>query len=236
MRKILAQLSVTTIITFCTLATSLHAAEPPNSNAPGRNLALPANGGAIAWYTSKGEKTQMADLVSDNNNAPGWRSKDAYLPQEIVFAFDKDGIAAIDKIVINPKNPEPGPTWAKTFLVLMSQKSPLSGFKEVGQFDLTDEPKDQSFAVEQPARFLKIRIIKNGGGPYTSIGKVKILEGAKTLLVNIPAESDSGKGGPVVDEPGITAETEPNNSPSEAIGLLPGQRIKGTIDPLGEQD
>src|SRR4051812_43908684 len=236
MRKVLAQLSITKILTFCTLATSLLAAEPPNSIAPARNLALPANGGAIAWYTSKGEKTQMADLVSENNSAPGWRSKDAYLPQEIVFAFDKDGIAAIDRIVITPKSQEPAATWAKTFLVLVSQKSPLTGFKEVGQFDLIGDPKEQTFPVGQPARFLKIRIIKNGGGPYTSIGKVKILEGAKALLANIPAESDSDKGGPAVDETGVIAEREPNNSPAEAIGLLPGQRIKGTIDPLGEQD
>ena len=74
MRKVLAQLSVITIITLCTLAISLLAAESPNSKAPARNLALPGNGGAIAWYTSKGEKTQMADLVSESNNAPGWRS------------------------------------------------------------------------------------------------------------------------------------------------------------------
>ncbi|MDB6034250.1 MAG: Mg-chelatase subunit ChlD [Verrucomicrobiales bacterium] len=179
----------------------------------------------------------MADLVSDADNAPGWRSKDGYLPQDIVFAFDKDEIASIDRIIFNPKSSEPAETRATHFLVLTSQKSPLSGFKEVGQFELAAEPKEQTFTIQQPARFLKIRVIKNGGGPYTSIGKIRIIEGPKTLL----AETETRQSGAVsqslsLDEADAIEEKEPNNSPAEAAALVSGQKVKGRIDPLGEQD
>lgn len=232
------------LIVAAALSSTVRIASAQNSPAPpkqpaARNLASQPSGGAIAWYTSKGPQTQMADLVNANNNSPGWRSKDGYLPQDIVFAFEKDEVASIARIIINPKNPSPSNTWATSFLVLVSQKSPLSDFKEVGQFTLTPEPREQTFEIQQAARFLKLRIIKNGGGNYTSLGKVKIIEGPPTLaaLAKVsmgPASAISLES--AVNDRSIPEEREPNNSPAEAGYLLPGQRIRGKIDPLGEQD
>jgi len=92
-------------------------------------------------------------------------------------------------------------------------------------------------------------MIKNGGGPYTSVGKIKIVEGPKDWLAkvipgSVPAGrpedrigSGSSSGLPVLNEPGmIEEEKEPNICQVRAMTLVPGKRFKGKIDPLGEQD
>jgi hypothetical protein len=67
-----------------------------------RNLALPALGGAIVRYTSKGKHELIGQMVDGSTETPGWRSKDGYLPQDVVFAFRGDHSALIDRIVLNP--------------------------------------------------------------------------------------------------------------------------------------
>ncbi len=202
-----------------------------------RNLALPTNGGVVVSFTSREEKSLLGNLVDGNKDAPGWRSKDGYLPQDIVFAFEKDEIAAIDRLVLNPQNPNDRATWASNFIVSVSTTSPLSGFQEVGQFTLLPEPREQEFAVGKPARFLKLRIVSNGGGPFTSLGKVKILEGSPQLLEELEAKTAaSNSKAAAVNEAGVVLEQEPNNTTAEAKLLEPGKRLKGSIDPLGEED
>src|SRR6185369_4629616 len=113
-----------------------------------------------------------------------------------------------------------------------------SGFQEVGEVTLRAETADQEFAINRAARFLRIRITANGGGPFTSLGEIKVLEGDKELLAALPLETKSARN-KAVPQIGFTdaiAETEPNNTPSEATLLASGSRIRGMIDPPGEED
>ena len=125
----------------------------------------------------------------------------------------------------------------------VSAESPLDGFQEVGQFTLQQEPRDQAFPIGRRARFVRLRILENFGGRYTSLGEVKLLEGAapdyESVLRETP-EATAISPGPApsrpIDETGVALETEPNGTPAEANLLELGRRTKGVIDPLGEDD
>jgi tetratricopeptide (TPR) repeat protein/Mg-chelatase subunit ChlD len=210
-----------------------------------KNLALPVLGGAIVWFMSQdGERHGVHHLIDDRTDTGGWRTKDGYLPQEVVFAFREDRPALIDRIELNPKSHHDPSTWPKRIAVAISTDSPLDGFQEVGQFSLRQEPRDQAFAIGRRARFVKLRILETFGGGYSSLGEVKLIEGAavgyESILRSGPetstASGSSTVAGPTIDETGFAMETEPNNAPTEASRLELGRFSKGVIDPLGEQD
>src|SRR5262249_37896321 len=143
------------------------------------NLALPALGGAVARFTSQhSDRAGVHYLVDGRTDTPGWRSADSYLPQEVVFAVRADQEALIEQIVVNPASNHPPATWPQVITVSVSTESPLDGFQEVGQFILTQEPRDQAFPIGRRARFVRLRILKNFGGNYTSLGEVALLEGS----------------------------------------------------------
>ena len=125
----------------------------------------------------------------------------------------------------------------------VSAESPLDGFQEVGQFTLRQEPRDQAFPIGRRARFVRLRILENFGGRYTSLGEVKLIEGAapdyESVLRETPEAMAISRGAAPsgsIDETGVALETEPNGTPAEANPLELGRRTKGVIDPLGEED
>jgi VWFA-related protein len=84
-----------------------------------------------------------------------------------------------------------------------------------------------------------MRILENYGAKETSVGEVKIIEGRapdyrSVLLRDDPAPGTTGV--TATEEANIASETEPNNSRAEANTLEFDNRMKGTIDPLGEKD
>ncbi len=207
-----------------------------------KDLALSGLGGSIVRFTSQGGGDRGAiRLVDGGVDSSGWSSTDDYLPQDLVFAFRGDQVALIDRIVLNPKTNDDQATWVKTFTVAVSTENPLDGFQEVGQFTLTQEPRDQAFPIKRRARFVKLRVLKNYGGNRTSLGEVKIIEGAEPgyeSILTAPATplSSTSAGAPPVDEANVAVETESNNTSAEANPLALGRRTKGTIEPLGEFD
>src|SRR4051812_23985062 len=144
-----------------------------------RNLLSPQNGGTVVLFTSRDPKSEIAQLTDGKTDTAGWRSRDGYVPQDFIFAFEKDRVMPIRSVVLNPKNPNPINTWASNILISVSLDNPLSGFHEVGEFTVRPEAADQEFAINRAARFLRIRITGNGGGPFTSLGEIKVLEGDK---------------------------------------------------------
>jgi Mg-chelatase subunit ChlD len=209
-----------------------------------KNLASPALGGALVRFTSQhSDRDGVHQLLNGRTDTPGWRSADRYLPQEFVFAFRGDQVALIDRIILHPKAPHEPTTWPKRISVSVSAESPLDGFQEVGQFTLQQEPGDQAFPIGRRARFVKLRILENFGGGYTSLGEVKLLEGAaldyESILGEKPQAMVISRGGAPsgsIDETGVALETEPNGTPAEANPLELGRRTKGVIDPMGEED
>lgn len=205
------------------------------------NLASPALGGVVAWFTSQREDHGVEYLVDGRADAPGWRAADGRLPQDVVFAFDRDQVALIDRIVLTPSSVDDRGSWPKLVEVLVSQDTPLDGFETVGRFDLTRDPRGQAFAIGREARFVKLRVLETFGGAPASLGEVQLLEGARAgyvpALARAPAaEPDAGGAGPGLAPFEGAAEAEPNDHPGEATALVPGQRTVGAINPLGEDD
>jgi Mg-chelatase subunit ChlD/osmotically-inducible protein OsmY len=208
-----------------------------------KNLALPALGGAVVRFTSQRERGGVHQLVDGRTDTPGWQSADHYLPQEFVFAFHRDQVALIDQIILHPKTHEDPTTGPKLITVSVSAESPLDGFQEVGQFTLQQEAREQAFPIGRRARFVKLRILENFGGRSTSLGEVKVIEGAAADYESVVRTAPEATAVPrdaaprgAMDEAGVMREAEPNGTPAEANALEIGRYIKGVIDPLGEKD
>jgi len=226
------------------------------SDAP-RNLASSALGGVIVRFTSARDHSFAGSLIDGSTDIPlharvpkgGWISTDARLPQEFVFAFRGDQVALIDRIVLNtaPDREETSSAvadprnWPQQISVAVSTDNAFDGFQDVGQFTLQPRAGEQSFPINRRARFLKLRILRNFGGPYTALNEVKILEGAapgyQSILQTSQAKLAAAVAAvPPVDETGVDIEKESNNGPAEANPLRLGRKTRGSIDPLGEED
>jgi hypothetical protein len=166
----------------------------------------------------------LHQLLDGRTDTPGWRSADGYLPQEFVFAFRGDQVALIGQIILRPKTPHDPTTWPKRITVSVLAESPLGGFQEVGQFTPRQEPRDQAFPIGRRARFVKLRILENFGGEYTSLGEVKLLEDAaqdyESILRETPEAMVISRGAAPsesIDETGVALETEPNGTPADDL-------------------
>ncbi|HEU5300462.1 MAG TPA: VWA domain-containing protein, partial [bacterium] len=210
-----------------------------------RNIALAAAGGVVARYSSLRGHHAAADLIDGSSSARAWVSSDGYLPQEIVLAFRGDLEALVDRVVLTPGGEESYDTrpdsWPKVITLAVSSVSPLGPFEEIGEFTVPQEARPHTFPVGRGARFVRLRILKNHGGQRTSLAELEVIEGNAPGYVSILARPASAAAGSAaaaaqVDEQGTALEREANNTPADANPLEPARRIKGTIDPLGEQD
>ena len=209
-----------------------------------KNLALPALGGAVALFTSQDEEAGgVRQLVDGRADTRGWRSTDGYLPQEFVFAFHRDREALLDHLVLNPETEHPEVTWPRVVDVSVSNDSPFDGFEDLAEVTLTQEPRDQAFPIGRRARFVKLRILENYGGEYTSLGEVQFLEGTAPNYQSILMGADE-----IIDDPTGTTlglsgdategamEVEPNDNPLDANAVEFGQSFRGAIEPRSDQD
>ena len=206
------------------------------------NLALWQLGGVVAGLSSQ-ELTEQhgAYMLFDGGvESGGWKSLDDYLPQEIVLAFKADQEAYIDRLVVDSQNGFEPATWPKRVSVSASTENVLDGFEPVGEFDLKQESGPQLIPVGRGARFVKLRILENYGGPFTSLGEFEAIEGSRegyaSILLAEPRADQSVDQPLTDDELESVPEVEPNNSPEQADGLQIGRRTKGVISPLGEDD
>jgi Mg-chelatase subunit ChlD len=206
-----------------------------------RNLALPALGGDLVFFTSE-YPTHEAYQLMDGDPARDWRSADAYLPQEFVFAVRDDRAALIDRLVLS--SAAAAPTMPKLVSVSTSLTSPTDGYDEVGRFTLKEQAGDQAIPVGRRARFVKLRILENYGSTLlTSLGEVRLMEGNaagyQSVLFAKGDTAASGAAPPAasaVDAPGAADERETNDSVAQANPLALGGSVRGRIDPVGEHD
>jgi hypothetical protein len=115
------------------------------------------------------------------SNVPSWRSQNASVPQEMVFALPQT--LRINRIVLLPRAADPEETWVKDFEVLVSTQSADAGFTSIlrGTLDLdkaragvtVDQANLPRFDVpDATARWVMLRVLSNqGSGEYTSLAE-----------------------------------------------------------------
>ena len=108
-----------------------------------KTLHRPGSAEQLVCFTSAKHSATSSALVDDSAEN-GWISIDEHLPQDFVFAFHRDHIALIDKVIINPAAKNPA-TQAKTVAFYVSSDSPLDGFQEAGRVAIAQEPGYRSF-------------------------------------------------------------------------------------------
>lgn len=209
------------------------------------NLARPELGGVLVRLTSSKRPPHLVRRLTDGIvNGPAWRSWDDYLPQDFTFAFNDDAAALIESVHIGLPANEDSSTWPRRVALLLSERHPLDGFTEVGTFELMRQPGIQEIPVGREARFLKLRLLENSGGPFTSLSEVAIMEGhdegyvplhlREDAILNF--ESKKRLNEEIAESEDIIPEAEPNDNLNQANFLPMDVVTRGVIDPLGEAD
>lgn len=154
---------------------------PPETLAPGGNIALLDLGASIESATSEYDVEWTAPMVLDGNPGQAWSSADLKNPQEIVISFFNRQPVLISAIAINPGRP--GKKWweeqfAKDVEVWASMAGPNEGFTKLGNITLRQELVDQILNFPPvEARFVKARFLSNyGDKKYVMCGDIKIIE------------------------------------------------------------
>jgi hypothetical protein len=101
----------------------------------------------------------------------GWRSDGAVFPQEVVF--DVGQPTRPEKINVQQQPGEPPETGVKDFEVEGSLESPNGPWQPLGRYTAQPIPELQRFLIERPlpARFIRLKVLSNYGGPYASLGE-----------------------------------------------------------------
>ncbi|HTD66626.1 MAG TPA: VWA domain-containing protein, partial [Candidatus Limnocylindria bacterium] len=207
------------------------------------NLAAPAAGGAVVRFSSP--QTNLTQLFDGQVSNDGWMTLDNNLPTEMVLAFRGDRAALIDRVVLNPQSKRPKESWPRRVSISVSAEHPLDGFEEIGIFAIEPEPREQEFRVRRRGRFVKLRILENQGGTNASLGEFKVIEGRaddyrSLLMTPIRAFASSSKGEANTNALAAVAvgipEAEPNNRSVQAVDLVSGKTMRGSIDPRSDED
>ncbi|PYR75281.1 MAG: hypothetical protein DMF86_15630 [Acidobacteria bacterium] len=138
------------------------------------------------------ESTWAADRAIDGDPGKAWSSgRDATFPHEIVFSFLDHQTVLLSAVAINPHLDRYAKQTPKDVEVWVSTQSAKDGFVQVAKGTMRQEsvPQRIEFAPVQ-ARFLKLRLLSNYGGEYTSVAEVQAFEGRApgytSILQRIP--------------------------------------------------
>ncbi len=157
----------------------------------GYNIALAALGGKVESTTSEYSDANWAaaNLIDGASfmmegrscrTTCGWSTKDATVPQEVVFSFYQGREAVINALVIDTTTSETighPDRIAKHIEVWTSTTSATGGFTKVSGARLQRRPGEQVIALPATrAKFAKVRILSHYGGSRIQLGEVKIIE------------------------------------------------------------
>jgi outer membrane protein OmpA-like peptidoglycan-associated protein len=141
------------------------------------NLAASRAGGRLVYFSSQYNDTDWnAEHLIDGSPNKGWAGTSGG-PQVVVLAFENDGLATIEDVVVNPYTREAVDTWVKKLEVQVSTTLPFKDFRTVGTLELSDQGVDQVLTLAPPvqARYVKILFRANGGGGYMEAGEIKVM-------------------------------------------------------------
>jgi hypothetical protein len=198
------------------------------------NLLLPSLGGSLIRYTSQNYSHEASRLLKVREDGKGWRSAaKSKFPQEFMFAFRDGQEALIDRVeLVSDLKADPG-SRPKLVTVEASSISPTQGFREIARVDSPAMAAAMKIPLNKKARFLKLRILENQGGKYTSLGKVRIIEGKAPGYVSLLARPQvlevQGFAIAAPDPSLVTSNVQPGDSAENAPQLELGKRIKANF-------
>jgi hypothetical protein len=101
----------------------------------------------------------------------GYRTADATFPQEIVIQTGQR--SRVEKLTFQQQPNEPSDTWTREVEVFVAVESADGPYASIGRFTLEQHADLQRFVLDTPheVQWLKLRILSNYGGPYTSLGE-----------------------------------------------------------------
>jgi len=212
--------------------------EAPGANSLVSDLELdltkPSLGGSLIRFSSQSYGHEAARLLTAQEDGKGWQSPPkSKFPQEFMFAFRDGQEALIDRVELIPDlKADPG-SRPKLVTVEASTISPTEGFSEIARVEFPALAAAMNIPLHKPARFLKLRILENQGGKYTSLGKVRIIEGKAPGYVSLLARpqrlSLTGFAMAAPDPSLVTSNVQPGDSAENAPLLELGKRIKATF-------
>lgn len=139
----------------------------------GTNILSTVLGAKVVSATSDDPEHPPRRLIDEYVGAAysGWRSDGAVFPQEVVF--DPSQPVRFEKVNLQQQPGEPPETDVKDFEVQVSLDSPDGPWQTVGRFTATQAQDVQRFPLNQAAgaRYIKLRVLSNYGGPYASLGE-----------------------------------------------------------------
>lgn len=198
------------------------------------DLTLPSLGGSLIRYTSQNYNHEAARLLTNQEPGKGWQSAaKSKFPQEFIFAFRDGQEALIDRVELAPDlKADPG-SRPKLVTVEASNISPTQGFREIARVEFPAMAAAMPIPLKKKARFLKLRILENQGGKYTSLGKVRVIEGKAPGYVSLLARPQvlevQGFAVSAPDPSLATSKVQPGDSAENAPLLELGKRIKASF-------
>ncbi len=214
--------------------------QPSIVEAVKKNIAFSGSGGGISRFSSHWlkEKGGVAQLIDGSDETPGWRTHLDQLPQEIIFSFRENREAWIDFLSIRKNTQHDSATWPKRISIETSSTSPVSDFRPIGEFVLPRTTAEWTTPIQGAARYVKMKILENHGGPYTSLGEVRVVEGQasdyRSVLFGAPTEAEKLA---VSSLPrSVWPEQEPNGVPAKATAVPLGESFGGIIENSSDRD
>ncbi|MGB5736995.1 MAG: VWA domain-containing protein [Thiohalocapsa sp.] len=194
------------------------------------DLAQPALGGSLVLFTSEHYRGKAARVLGTEPGETGWRSADATLPQELTLGMRGDGAALIDRIELDLNSGFDAASRPREIAVELSSAMPLQGFDEVARIELPPGEDHLSIPIKRKARYVKLRLLANQGGSYSSLGKVALIEGKapgyQSLLARAQGESATTPT-PSSADPALRFADHPETA---ALEVFPGYAPEDAID------
>ncbi len=139
----------------------------------GVNTTSTVLGASVVMVTSEmsgHEATRLNDeYVAETYG--GYRTADDRFPVDIVFGREDPG--RVEKLHFQQQPLEPVETQVRLVEVSISMESADGPWFSLGEFALTDSLEIQRHVLSgvRPYRWMRLRILANGGGPYASLGE-----------------------------------------------------------------
>jgi Mg-chelatase subunit ChlD len=187
------------------------------------DLALPALGGSLVRYSSEHYRGKAARLLQRVADGRAWRSGDATLPQELTFSLHGNNEALIERIELDLDTGFDPATHPREIAVEMSYSGPLEGFAEVARVEAPAPAKSLTIPIGRMGRFIRLRLLSNHGGAYTSLGKVSIIEGRQAGYRSIIARA------PEPFSPDLRFDAGDQSDPA-ALTVNPGPSAEGAAE------